>query len=654
LAAPVAAPKEQPRPAAKKEKPPDEENAPDKTTVTGQVVDEQGKPLAEASVLVVAFPPHRNSARLRKPLPLGSTKTDAQGRFRLVTPSLAAQDHQYARVLSTASGSGMGWQELALGAPRQEVTLTLPREQVFRGRLLDLQGQPARGVKVYVTAVVAQETNKYRSMGFPYPPENLSLWPGPATTDDEGRFSLRGVGRGLRLLLQIRDNRYTTEDWEVTLAAEGKAPVPVHTLAPARLLDGRVTYSDTKKPVPHALLLADTAHYGGPRHFVYGVADAEGRFRIAPYAGDIYSITAYAPEGEPYLARAKGFFTWPKGGAMKYEVNLVLPRGVLLRGKIIEEGSGKPVAGALLGHWSQPRDNPYYQQVGNVGDENSGELRVKSDAAGQFHITVAPGPGHLLVKGPTPDYLHVAKPGADLDKTVGPNRWYYPDTVVFLSHKPGSEPPEMTVMLRRGVTVRGRVLKPDGKPAADLRLACRNHVPGGLIFEQDFLPVRDGRFALPGCDPEKSCPVFFFDAKNQLGAVAELSGKQAEEEVTVRLLPFGAARARLVDERSKPFARQDLYGRLQSAVVLLVSPGFSSSKEGEIQADEIYWQNMNRERDAEQRTDAEGRITLPALIPGAPYRIVTLEKGRRATKKEFAVEAGKTFDLGDIVLQREE
>ena len=38
---------------------------------------------------------------------------------------------------------------------------------------------------------------------------------------------------------------------------------------------------------------------------------------------------------------------WPKG-ALEQSLDLVLPRGVVIHGKVTEEGSGKPVAGAMV------------------------------------------------------------------------------------------------------------------------------------------------------------------------------------------------------------------------------------------------------------------------------------------------------------------
>ena len=52
------------------------------------------------------------------------------------------------------------------------------------------------------------------------------------------------------------------------------------------------------------------------------------------------------------------------------------------------------------------------------------------------------------------------------------------------------------------------------------------------------------------------------------------------------------------------------------------------------------------------KTDADGRMELPALIPGATYRIRSIIKGK-TTHMDFTVEAGQTIDLGEIILDRE-
>jgi hypothetical protein len=56
-------------------------------------------------------------------------------------------------------------------------------------------------------------------------------------------------------------------------------------------------------------------------------------------------------------------------------------------------------------------------------------------------------------------------------------------------------------------------------------------------------------------------------------------------------------------------------------------------------------------------TDAEGRITLVSLIPGALYRLGDFstvndqDKGMQV-RKEFTVKPGETLDLGDILIEK--
>ena len=48
------------------------------------------------------------------------------------------------------------------------------------------------------------------------------------------------------------------------------------------------------------------------------------------------------------------------------------------------------------------------------------------------------------------------------------------------------------------------------------------------------------------------------------------------------------------------------------------------------------------------KTDEQGRVTLPALIPGAIYRIDSHKNDK--VLKEFSVKPGEQLDLGDIAI----
>ena len=123
-----------------------------------------------------------------------------------------------------------------------------------------------------------------------------------------------------------------------SIPAPNPEPIAI-ALQPARTIVGRVTYADTGRPVPHALVAS------GPS---YSEADAEGRFRVpaGPAAAGRFGVRAQSPDGAPYLMTFKQG-EWPKG-AIEQSVDIALPRGVVVRGKITEEGTGRPVAGAVV------------------------------------------------------------------------------------------------------------------------------------------------------------------------------------------------------------------------------------------------------------------------------------------------------------------
>src|SRR5262249_23675394 len=131
---------------------------------------------------------------------------------------------------------------------------------------------------------------------------------------------------------------------------------------------------------------------------------------------------------------------------------------------------------------------------------------------------------------------------------------HYPDAVVALNLKPEMRSHQADVHLRRGVTVKGRLVGPDGQPVKKALMLCESYIPEDYHLNPAYpLEVRDGKFELRGCDLDNAVPVYFLDAKNQLGAVIKLSGKDAAaKDFIVRLQPTGQAKAHFVDDKGKP------------------------------------------------------------------------------------------------------
>jgi hypothetical protein len=107
-------------------------------------------------------------------------------------------------------------------------------------------------------------------------------------------------------------------------------------------------------------------------------------------------------------------------------------------------------------------------------------------------------------------------------------------------------------VLRRGATVTGRVVGPDGQPVREAWVFGRTLLDPRLGTVPNWTGryhgiVRDGHFDLHGLDSDTEVPVYFLDPKAKLGGTANLSARSAAgEPVTVRLEKCGAARMRVV------------------------------------------------------------------------------------------------------------
>jgi protocatechuate 3,4-dioxygenase beta subunit/transposase-like protein len=617
-----------------------------KMAVTGRVRDAAGRPLPGAHVAVIGRPVfdyRRIVEDYRGPTVLGQSKADPQGRFRLVIPR-TSQDSFWGLALVAASpGHALARAEIDVDAWAPNVDIRLGKEELLRGRVVDLQGHPVQGLQVHVLSVFKpyREPGFYNGVDFLDPPAALAVWPHPAVSDAQGRFVLRGIGPDWSVQLHTCDRRFARQHCECLASDRKEGKSITWALAQARTIEGTVTYADTGKPIPHARLFVETTfeRNQGTVHRLPGRTDKQGRFDLVLPEGNFGSIAAFPPAGQPYLIQVQAL-TWTRGDVVKKGIKLSLPRGLLVRGTVTEKGSGHAVAGATVEFVRYFEKTPFFNAPGRS------PVAVTS-ARGRFEIPVVPGRGHLLVKGPTVDYLHEEIRARQLYGRVNIIDWpVYPDAALALDLKPTSGTHHVAITLRRGVTLRGKVVGPDGKPVARAYLVCRTYLPLGFTLNgiQPRL-VKDGRFELPGCDPDRPVQAFFLDVKNRQGAVVELSGKDAGKPLTVRLQPCGTARARLVNDRGQPLT--EAYA--DAGIVL--TPGCPShlKKEGQSLAGVAH---LDPHR---YKPNAQGRVRLAALIPGAKLWLSVLQADGVlfAVHKEFQVEPGKTTDLGDIVVKKQ-
>ena len=638
-------------------------------TISGTIQTPDRKPVAKAFVAAIGM--RRQAGRggdlISNSAVLGESITDDDGRYRMQLSGVSSRTHVTANLIARTDGSGLAWKRLDPDARDVEASFELPAEQVIRGRFVDIEGQPASNVTLSVKSVVVTvKSNGDANLGTGYydfdnPPQ---AWPPTVVADNDGKFTIYGIPAGHGVYLGIAGtDRIARQGLSINTGASESRPQNDATyrylvrnfkpgeevvlpLAPAQIFDGVVRYADTNEPAPHARLTiwASQQQFGGSMISVAGKADVHGRYRINPYPGVRFGITAYPADGMPYLVRQITDIT-RKDGALVKQVDVSLPRGVLVRGHVVESGTKRAVAAAAVQYIPESFNNP------NAKDDIiTGWQGIQpSEESGAFAIAVLPGPGRLLVNGPTGEFVAREIGYQQLERGLPGGERTYAHAFERINPEANSDPIEMTVELQRGATVVGRITNAAGEPVEHALLLTRlNLHPSELTWRGFPIETLGGRFELSGLAQGVEYPTYFLDEKNRLGATLKL--KADDSTPAAVLLPCGEALATFVDKTGKPVADFNL-----NFEIVLTSGthrfDLKAMRLNSTAAEATYVQNVDRTnyRSAPQ-SDAQGRVTLPALIPGARYRIITYANGGPAILKEFVAESQKTLDLGKITI----
>jgi protocatechuate 3,4-dioxygenase beta subunit len=549
-----------------------------KHAIKGLVLSPDGKPVSSATVYWLGTPRFQ---RKRNAMPRGWYQeksenrekilargtTNAGGQFDLVA-EFDSEGYPGRTVIVKAAGAGLSGrtflsETVKEGTDKDEsLTFKLRPTTTIEGRLLTPAGAPAVGVKVLLEDFHDKDSElegDWVSSGDIRDHEpQFDFWPSSWTTDKNGRFRIEGVVPEMMVArIHFRHPDFADDDVHVStglplsdwLRAFNVKPVDAkftHTLEPARPVTGIVTDKETGKPLAGVLVEMVPSpirnSYGG-NYPVFARTDASGRYRAAGAAGDSYRVAAYPDPSSGYLSVEKRRNEWP-AGARVLEINLALPKpqGSILRGRVVEAGSGRPVAGASVVYEPAP-GNPHKR------DEYDFWNPVLTDGEGNFALTVLPGKGRLGVDAPTPDFICVPVT-SNISSIARPHGFARLD---LPAGKDKGNPP-VQITLRKGVKLEARLVGPDGRPFEEMVLGWCDEIMANQLDNSrspEIFAAVEGLFRFDGADPEQTYRAFFLESKRRLGAVVELKYDPKGPGV-VRLQPAATAKGVVVDDKGRP------------------------------------------------------------------------------------------------------
>ena len=300
------------------------------SSVSGTVVDPEGKPVKGATVWLTAFV--RFDADVAE---LAQVETDAEGRFTIDAP--------------VGGGDRPGSLTLWAHSPGTRVAIASPfdRPKDDRGPIGLALGPPAR-TTVRVLGVggkpVAGATVRLSPLDWPAGLRARL----EATTDTRGHATIEGVNPG-----QVHRVDVTAEG----LGTQGQNVPPDEAEKTVQLLPvGRVAariVSDDPKALAGWTVVAsshpeEASRPSHPTNAARGRTDEAGRVALGPLAAGRIAFRVEPPEGSPFLTLPDVPRQVGLRGGESVEVKIPVRKGVKVEGSVREHGGAKPAVGVKV------------------------------------------------------------------------------------------------------------------------------------------------------------------------------------------------------------------------------------------------------------------------------------------------------------------
>jgi hypothetical protein len=462
------------------------------------------------------------------------------------------------------------------------VTLRLLKGTWLALQVRDPDGRPLRGVSAQVFRDEGGRSGSgIRSILGPGYERGEPIAAGASGND--GALRLQSLPPG-DLALELRLPGYVTRWLDVELPEGGKELGP-QVLEPGVSVSGRVV-DEAGKGVADADVYASTGPWGGPDFGSPATrSDPLGNFDIAdqPRQGEVF----LEARGESVVMSQPVKVALPPAGPVELKVQ----RARTLEGRVMDDRSAEPVSSASVSAGKVMRrahggGAASFSRSGAEGEtDDAGLFRLTGLEVGTYSVTVT-APGYKQAR---------------LEATV-------PEE---------GQPKALTIVLKHGLTVHGRVVDAQEAPAGGVGVYANQAAVQSLSATASWSSGSartgpDGSFVIEGLEAGRYEVV----AEDETGAHAhELAEAGRGDEVVLRLQPPGAIHGRVVSAEGAPVA---------GAQVLTAGP--------------------SRMVEGEKTTDASGGFTFEDLPPGS-YHVSANDEKLGLASHQVTVEAGRTVQV---------
>ena len=653
--------------------------------IQGRVLSIAGKPQAGVRLLLLSSK--------GKTTPLGTTAED--GRFTVTVPKETTKHYEY-YLVAQAEDTGLDFLFLYQFKNNKPVELRLVKDHAIRGRVVNTEGKPVRGVRVAAEQITVYGNNSLDTFRAAW----IKLWAGGAgdgqektiysgadalfatTTDADGRFVLKGMGAERTIRIRLRGAGIAdTSVWVANRA--GLDPKPFNqpmldriksgdlkghmnyrwsilsgpdvsvVAEDEKVIRGVVTDADTGKGQPGMIvrLLRDSdeiVHYPPEAK-----TDAQGRYEIHGVRKTKRYLLCVEDNKDTGHMPSQ---VWAEDTVAHQPIraDIKVKKGVIVTGKIIDGATGEALPGCVMGVVLRGnpfgKDYPRFDEFHGLGQQNSFD-RIDGNHA--FRIVAIPGPMLLMGKTEGTDKAVYKYKGGDAKKYPqyfgDEGRHYYgydhmaPLQGIWngvLELKPGVDMVKQDIVLEREkILAEVRIQDADGRPLTGAWASTDNR-ECGVSFESHGGREESSTCSVYGDAGGKPLRIIFYQAQRKLTGALTLKGDE-EQPICVKLGPAAAIKGRLLDTEGKPLADMKVELRYRNRA-----------------AETVHDAVHHYEGSGPIITDAAGAFAYDDVIPGMKFELAFRPSKRRSEREMKAdipaieVKPGERRDLGAIRAKR--